>query len=406
MLLASCTIYPKISNRNLTYLYQFGKGAEQPLSHIYHFSEDSSTVFLKINLANLCTESQVFKEPIKLIFKAWQYSSYQSKTPIDSFYAERFLSKSDLSKKINFQFTVKSNYNPSGILLLEFGLNQNAMRTKSLLEFDRKNFYDSHFYTLENATTHEKILNPFLNARDSMVLKTQFPDLIDSVFISKLNEQVDIALPPFYEEAESKVALNYTFRLQKTAAIQAQINIPESGIYAVNHTLDKRNGFLVYRFYDGFPEIINYDYMLSPLRYITRQAEYDSFDANSNTRNAVEKFWLSISPSKAAARQLIHEYYKRVQYANQYFTSVAEGWKTDRGMIYIVFGKPVQLFKTATDEKWVYAFGAENLTFEFYKVNLPFTSQHFLLKRNYLFEKYWYKTVNDWRSGRIPTTSF
>ncbi len=34
------------------------------------------------------------------------------------------------------------------------------------------------------------------------------------------------------------------------------------------------------------------------------------------------------------------EYFKRVKYANEHFTSYKPGWKTDRGMIYIKYGPP------------------------------------------------------------------
>ena len=38
------------------------------------------------------------------------------------------------------------------------------------------------------------------------------------------------------------------------------------------------------------------------------------------------------------AKSLIAIYYNRIQNANLHFTTFKEGWKTDRGMIYVVFG--------------------------------------------------------------------
>ena len=39
------------------------------------------------------------------------------------------------------------------------------------------------------------------------------------------------------------------------------------------------------------------------------------------------------------AKELIKNYYGRLQHANLFFTSYLEGWKTDRGMIFMIFGE-------------------------------------------------------------------
>ena len=37
------------------------------------------------------------------------------------------------------------------------------------------------------------------------------------------------------------------------------------------------------------------------------------------------------------------EHYQRIAYANEHFAAGVPGWKTDRGRIYIVFGKPDEI---------------------------------------------------------------
>jgi len=44
--------------------------------------------------------------------------------------------------------------------------------------------------------------------------------------------------------------------------------------------------------------------------------------------------------------ELMDEYYKRVSYANENFDGWKDGWETDRGMIYILFGPPDQVERT------------------------------------------------------------
>lgn len=53
-------------------------------------------------------------------------------------------------------------------------------------------------------------------------------------------------------------------------------------------------------------------------------------------------FWKPRDPTPDTERnELMEEYYRRVDYANRYFTSgFREGWDNDRGMVYIILGTP------------------------------------------------------------------
>ena len=55
-----------------------------------------------------------------------------------------------------------------------------------------------------------------------------------------------------------------------------------------------------------------------------------------------EKFWAEVDPNPETAKnELMDEYYKRLSYANRTFSTMSvEGWKTDRGRIFVKFGQP------------------------------------------------------------------
>ena len=58
----------------------------------------------------------------------------------------------------------------------------------------------------------------------------------------------------------------------------------------------------------------------------------------------IEQFWLRRDPDPDTyENEYREEYYQRIAYANEKYTSGIPGWKTDRGRIYIVFGKPDQI---------------------------------------------------------------
>jgi len=55
----------------------------------------------------------------------------------------------------------------------------------------------------------------------------------------------------------------------------------------------------------------------------------------------IEQFWLRRDPSPdTLVNETRDEHYRRIAYANERFTSGKPGWKTDRGIIYIMYGPP------------------------------------------------------------------
>ena len=88
--------------------------------------------------------------------------------------------------------------------------------------------------------------------------------------------------------------------------------------------------------------------------------------------------------------------------ANFYFTADRQGWKTDRGMVYIIFGPPNNLYKTGDEETWVYfrKRGAPTLEFLFLREPSPFTNNLFELERDDALNYQWKRAVDSWRTGK------
>jgi len=64
--------------------------------------------------------------------------------------------------------------------------------------------------------------------------------------------------------------------------------------------------------------------------------------SNDEERDAfIEQFWLRRNPDPDSPdNEFKEEHYRRIAYANEHFAAGKPGWKTDRGHIYISFGKP------------------------------------------------------------------
>lgn len=78
--------------------------------------------------------------------------------------------------------------------------------------------------------------------------------------------------------------------------------------------------------------------------YIITDEERQSFLQlhNEEEREAfIEAFWQRRNPDPTSTfNQYKEDYYQRFAYANQHFASGEPGWKTDRGRIWITWGKP------------------------------------------------------------------
>ena len=122
--------------------------------------------------------------------------------------------------------------------------------------------------------------------------------------------------------------------------------------------------------------ISNVDEALDQMRYIVTDKEYKR--VKKAKRKEREKlfyqFWEDRDPSSGTVvNELMDQYYYRVSYTNEKFASFQPGWKTDMGMIYILFGPPddtQRSFSTNsrnTYETWYYY--TINRNFGFYDEN-------------------------------------
>jgi GWxTD domain-containing protein len=74
------------------------------------------------------------------------------------------------------------------------------------------------------------------------------------------------------------------------------------------------------------------DEELSAFKHLSNDEERDQF---------IENFWLRRNPNPDSPdNEYREEHYARIAYANEHFAAGKAGWRTDRGHIYIAYGKP------------------------------------------------------------------
>ncbi|RPI15839.1 MAG: GWxTD domain-containing protein [Ignavibacteriae bacterium] len=94
----------------------------------------------------------------------------------------------------------------------------------------------------------------------------------------------------------------------------------------------------------------NMDELISQLQYIAKEDEMDHIK-NAKTDGEKQKrfieFWKKKDPSPNTRKnEIMVEYYKRIAFANKNYSTVYDkGWKSDMGMVYIIYGTPSNVEK-------------------------------------------------------------
>ncbi len=97
--------------------------------------------------------------------------------------------------------------------------------------------------------------------------------------------------------------------------------------------------------WQGMPKgVDDLDLAITQLRYIARDEELNTLeDAETvdEKQEAFMEFWKKRDPNPNTPRnERMEEYYRRVAYSDREFSHHIEGWRTDMGMVFIIFGPP------------------------------------------------------------------
>lgn len=110
---------------------------------------------------------------------------------------------------------------------------------------------------------------------------------------------------------------------------------------------------------------------LRQMRYVATQSEMDSIGSLptfNDKRQALAEFWKNLDPTPGTPRnEAYEEYYERIEYANKNFRSYTDGWITDMGMVYVIYGAPMnrdkQIYRTDGRTMEVWSYGSRRFTF-------------------------------------------
>jgi GWxTD domain-containing protein len=403
----SCKTPNKISNQNLSYSYRKSESIIHPQFSIQHISAEQTLMHFSISTSELLYvksgESKTFTARVALTYRL--LTSYDAKEAIDT--GSVIIVDKDYSDKANLLIAkteIRAIFPNNYVLeVVTQDLNRN-ISAKSIINIYKSSFQNSQNFILTDINFKQPIFRNILKKDETVFLNYTGLVKQSKIYVRYYNRQFPMPAPafstftpkPFDYKADSIFAI--TLDTQGTA----KIHLEKLGFYHFQLDTTLKEGFTVFRFNDEFPYLTAPELLVPMLRFITTRQEFEDLMAQSDKKKAVDDFWLKNGGNNERAKSILKTYYSRAQEANLFFTSYCEGWKTDRGLIYTIFGQPNTLYKQDNSETWVYGEDAsyKSLSFVFIKVINPFSDNDYQLNRSDMFKDEWYKGVDAWRQGR------
>ena len=395
----ACFNLNKISLYNLSDQYSNTRFTELD-AVVYNIDYSTARIYIPVILNDMITEldDSTGRSYRKVGISYVLFETYESKQILDSItvlITDSTLRLADTMISLEIKYPDRHKY----LLKLTVTDLNRIDGVNAYLDLDNSSEAAHNSFLLRDAEG-DILFSSVISFDDAISL--QFPGKsTDKLFVRHYQREFPLALPPFIEQTETSFNYNADsiFTISLTDGKTELVEFQEEGFYHFQVDSNQREGYTLFRFYEGFPEIITAEQMLWPLRYITTKNEYEELLQADDVKLAVENFWIDIAGNPTRARAMIQKYYSRVVDANNYFTSYIEGWKTDRGLIYMVYGSPKIVYRGDGIEEWLYGEkgNSNSIRFKFVKVLNPFSENDYSLIKSPSYKEKWYNIVNTWR---------
>jgi GWxTD domain-containing protein len=191
----------------------------------------------------------------------------------------------------------------------------------------------------------------------------------------------------------------------------------DRGNYRFEVTATKEKGEPIYKARafgvksENYPAISTARELARPLIYLMGEGDHEELMAindSDSLKREIDRFWLKNVGNTHRARNVIQMYYQRVEEANKQFSNFKEGWKTDLGMIYILFGAPWYTEDHLKELIWYFSYNHDDpeYSYRFYQPKLKnkyYPFYHYLLQRQNYYYTIQYLQRELWLTGQILT---
>ncbi|MFH2094051.1 MAG: GWxTD domain-containing protein [Bacteroidota bacterium] len=401
-LLISCVSYKTpVRNSNVAFLYNPSSTPLHPECLVYHNADTTSTVFVRININELLfQQKERDQEPealLKIHFKL--LDSFLGNNIKDSATCLYSVDMKIQGEFLYIDFPVRAKKENQYLLdILIFDMNR-GRGNQLFISIDKRDIFSQQNFLLIDVNGNP-VFTRIIYPDSSYVLRHRDADG-KTLKMRHYGKRFGTPAPPF------SVSSIKTYSLKPDTTIRNLISdticVKKYGLYFITLDTADTEGFSFLNFGPFFPEVKTAETLLEPMRYLTSIREMKEYYMFDSKKEAVDNFWMKSAGNINRARELIRVYYTRVKYANYYFTSYTEGWRTDRGMMYIIFGPPSTIYKNDSQERWIYGTTQSShvMNFAFNKVKNIYSDNDFELYRSEIYKITWYQAIETWRDGRV-----
>ncbi|MGQ9620733.1 MAG: GWxTD domain-containing protein [Bacteroidales bacterium] len=417
LLLTSCvTTQPAFDPKDLSYLYNPLKTRINPRYGVFNESENRSFLSVKFFSGDLFfTEANPAGVPMARMFILVRvYNMSFGRAVVDTAYYDLDIIKEPAKEEYLYRIPLHVQKGMEYVCEIKIYDKIRDFMIQAFVTFNTLSEFNSYNFYARGHLLKNDLLKP-------VVRKDEYFNIIygrghpDSIFISVFRLAEDIPYPPSMVLPERPPASKPDTVVAIAYADTLPLMLPNTGIYFITVSREIKEGYTMFNFGNDFPSMTTPEEMIKPIAYLLPEDDLKIMASHEKPKVALDEFWLNCGGGNVEkARELIRIFYTRAVFANYYFTSWKEGWRTDRGMIYIIYGPPDKLYKSADVETWGYrnpvvrtGWGSrfsvkeEYLFFTFKKKENPFTDNDYSLSRSETVVSYWDKAVQSWRKGIV-----
>jgi GWxTD domain-containing protein len=391
---------------NLSNMYNPSNTRIHPAYTIYHNSPETSLLLLKIFPSELLYSGTI--EPNKLLgqvsvnFLLTDISNPEEPVVADSGKVIYSFTRENADKKFQTQIPLSTQSGKRYQLAITTRDIVRRSENLTYLYIDKTLAVNEQNFLVTITEDNTPVYKPYVVSGNTIKLDFSIPGY-DSIYVKYYGKEIPLPKPSFslIRETEFFNKPDSVWALPLSKTVYYQFNY--EGIYYFQPDTNINAGLTLLNFGEHYPRVQKVQQLIEPLAYLATSVEYDKLKKATNQKLAVDNFWLGKAGNAEKARELIKTYYNRVYFANYYFTSHKPGWKTDRGMIFIIYGPPQSVKVTPSQEKWIYYKNnySTSVTFTFDHNPTSFSADNYTLQRSDSYDTYWRNAVETWRNGNI-----
>lgn len=304
---------------------------------------------------------------------------------------------------LTLTFDIKRPKNAANaVLLTEITETNSGTKARNDLSLRFSTTKLSDRVSLFDRTGKQPQLRNYANVGDTLILR-DVSGTSKTLYGVRYRHDFDAASSPM-NTAPRPTSRALTVDSSMTITTNQPFVLPHEGLYYFVEDTSATTGIGLVVTDRRFPKLTRPEKLVKPVLYMSTSTEINELNGAQDTKKAFDRYWLSLmSGNEEVAKKTLRAYFNRVEEANRLFTTYKEGWKTDKGMIYIVLGAPDRVQRNRDREVWVYNRRANvsEVNFTFAKKPNQFVEDHYELVRYIEYQPIWYPIVEAWRTGAI-----